>query len=301
MSSCGADSSGRCGSVRPSASPARRWRNSRPGGTPPRRNRWTGRPAVNYPAMRYVASDDCKVKGPGRALLWVIAYHADRDTGECWVGQRRLARESGLARSTVQLALDKLFDDLVLEPVEDARGPRPERYRIAPSLVEGEAFGSGMVEGTASVSGAVEGEVVVGAVIHNPGSSGPTAGPLPGTAEWLVDRSAEVTGPTTSALSSGNGSQGFKQGSSTSREEHVVGDADSTAGAVGVADAREPPPVDPKLLDELERRGLRGNPRPPPKPEQRPRSREEQLAILERIAAEDEAKAKNGQDRKSVV
>jgi len=76
----------------------------------------------------------------------------------------------------------------------------------------------------------------------------------------------------------------------------VVGDADSTAGAVGVADAREPPAVDPKLLDELERRGLRGNPRPPPKPEQRPRSREEQLAILERIAAEDEAKAKNGQE-----
>ena len=267
--------------------------------------------------MRYVASDDCKVKGPGRVLLWVIAYHADRDTGECWVGQRRLAQESGLARSTVQLALDTLFDDLVLEPVEDARGPRPERYRIAPSLVEGEAFGAGMVEGSASVSGAVEGQVVIGEVIHNPGSSGPTAsplgsggnflldrswppsGPIHGSEAALVDRSAEVTGPTTSALSRQNGSQGFKQGSSTSREEHVVGDADSTAGAVGVADAREPPPVDPKLLDELERRGLRGNPRPPPKPEQRPRSREEQLAILKRIAAEDEAKAKNGQEGKT--
>jgi hypothetical protein len=52
------------------------------------------------------------------------------------------------------------------------------------------------------------------------------------------------------------------------------------------------------LLPELERRGLRPNPRPAPKPEQQPRSREEQLAVLERIAAEDEAKAKNGQEGK---
>jgi hypothetical protein len=150
----------------------------------------------------------------------VIAYHADRDTGECWVGQRRLAREAGLARSTVQLALDKLFDDLVLEPVEDARGPMPERYRIAPSLVEGEAFGTGMVEGSASVSGTVEGQVVVGEVIHNPSSSGPAVGPLGsggnflvdrswppsgpihGSEAALVDRSAEVTGPTTSPVNS---------------------------------------------------------------------------------------------------
>jgi len=138
---------------------------------------------MNYPAMRWVASEDCKVKGPGRALLWVIAYHADRDTGECWVGQRRLARESGLARSTVQLALDKLFDDLVLEPVEDACGPKPERYRIASALVEGEAFGTGMVEGTASVSGVLEStsSVIEGEVIHNPGASGPTVGPLAGS------------------------------------------------------------------------------------------------------------------------
>jgi len=259
--------------------------------------------------MRYVASDDCKVKGPARALLWVIAYHADRDTGQCWVGQRRLARESGLARSTVQLALDKLFDDLVLEPVEDARGPKPERYRIAPSLVEGAAFGSGMVEGSASVSGAVEGQAVVGEVIHNPGASGPAVGPQPGTAEWLldrswppsgpnhgpaaaqVDRSAEVTGPTTSALSRGNGSQGFKQGSSTSREEHVLNDASSAAGVV---EARDPPPA---VVANLERLGLRPKPGSPAKPEQQPRSREEQLAILKRQIAEDE-KAKNGQEGK---
>ena len=115
---------------------------------------------MNYPAMRWVASEDCGVKGPARALLWVIAYHADRDTGECWVGQRRLARESGLARATVQRALDKLFGDFVLEPVEGHRGPQPERYRIAPGLVEGEVTASSVVEGTVSASGVVEGEVI---------------------------------------------------------------------------------------------------------------------------------------------
>jgi hypothetical protein len=258
--------------------------------------------------MRWVASDDCKVKGPGRAVLWVVAFHADRDSGECWVGQRRLARESGLARSTVQRALDELFNGGVLEYVEDHRGPKPDRYQVAPNLVEGEASASGIVEGTASVSDVVEGQAVVGDVIHNPASSGPGASPLDLSVEELVDRfggasgpiqglerrsvdrSAEVTGPTTSALSSENGSQGFRQGSSTSREVHVVGDA--------VANAPEPPPIDPKLLDELERRGLRGKPRPPPKPEQQPRSREEQLAILERQIAEHEAKAKNGQKGK---
>jgi DNA-binding transcriptional MocR family regulator len=115
---------------------------------------------VNYPAMRYVASEDCKVKGPARALLWVIAYHADRDTGECWLGQRRLARESGVARSTVQRALDDLFSDGVLEYVEDHRGPKPDRYQIAPGLIEGIASASGLIEGTASGSGMVEGQAV---------------------------------------------------------------------------------------------------------------------------------------------
>jgi hypothetical protein len=55
----------------------------------------------------------------------------------------------------VQLALDKLFSDGVLEYVEDHRGPKPDRYQIAPGLVEGEAFGSGMVEGSASASGVI--------------------------------------------------------------------------------------------------------------------------------------------------
>jgi hypothetical protein len=57
-----------------------------------------------------------------------------------------------------------------------------------------------------------------------------------------------------------------------------------------------PPPA---VLAELERRGLRPKARPAPKPEQQPHSHEEQLAILARIAAEDEAKAKSAKNKEA--
>lgn len=274
---------------------------------------------MNYPAMRYVASDDCTVKGPGRAVLWVIAYHADRDTGECWVGQRRLARESGFARSTVQRALDELYAAGVLEWIEDHQGPKPDRYQIAPGLIEGESFGSNMVEGQSTASNLIEHEAIAGEVIHNPASSGLAPGPLEHPAEWLVDRSGRASGPIggpeaalvdRSADASGpmgtfpivgltspkaelSESQGLKQGFELQGGDQVLDDASSAADAAGVVEAREPPPA---VIANLERLGLRSRSRPPAKPEQQPRSREEQLAILERIAAEDNAKAKNGQD-----
>jgi hypothetical protein len=263
--------------------------------------------------MRWVASEDCTVKGPARAVLWVIAYHADRDTGECWVGQRRLARESGFARSTVQRALDELFGDGVLEPVEDHRGPLPERYMIAPGLVEGESFGTNVVEHSATASKVVEHSAIAGEVIHNPGASGlapgpqagsgnflvdslrDASGPTAGSLPWLVDRSGEASGLLPYPLSSENASQGFKQGFELQGRYQVLDDASSAADAAGVVEPREPSPA---VIANLERLGLRSKPRPPAKPEQQPRSREEQLAYLERIAAEDEAKAKNGQKGK---
>jgi hypothetical protein len=75
----------------------------------------------------------------------------------------------------------------------------------------------------------------------------------------------------------------------------VLDDASSAADAAGIVEAREPPPA---VIANLDRLGLRSKPRSSAKPEQQPRSREEQLAYLERIAAEDAAKAKNGQEGK---
>jgi len=269
--------------------------------------------------MRYVASDECKVKGPGRAVLWVIAYHADRDTGECWVGQRRLARESGFARSTVQRVLDELYASGVLEWIEDHQGPKPDRYQIAPGLVEGESFGTNVVEGQSTASNLVEHEAIAGEVIHNPGASGLApgpqgltamelmdrsgwpSGPIHGPEAALVDRSADASGPMgtfpiaglTSPKAELSESQGYKQGFELQGENHVLDDASPAADAAGVIEAREPPPA---VIANLDRLGLRSKPRSPAKPEQQPRSREEQLAYLERQIAEDEAKAKIGQD-----
>ena len=262
---------------------------------------------MNYPAMRYVASEDCTVKGPARAVLWVIAYHSNPNGGECWVGQRRLSQESGFARSTVQRALNELFELGVLVPIADRQGPKAERYMIATGLVEGEAFGTGIVEGASTASDVVEGH---SEVIPNQGASGLAPGPQAvGDAELvdslstasglargreapLVDSLADSSGllPTSSpagtapkVLSKGFELQGSKQGARD----------DATASAVV---APEEPPA--SLLAELERRGLR---RPPKAPAIKsasppPRSREEQLAELERIMAEDQAKsAKNGE------
>jgi DNA-binding transcriptional MocR family regulator len=47
------------------------------------------------------------VKGPQRAVLLVLADRAD-DSGQCWPSHSTLARESGLARSTVKKVLLQL-------------------------------------------------------------------------------------------------------------------------------------------------------------------------------------------------
>jgi hypothetical protein len=194
------------------------------------------------------------VKGPARAVLWVIAYHADRDTGECWVGQRRLARESGLARATVQRALNQLFGDLILEPVDGHRGPQPERYRIAPTLVEGEAFGSGMVEGQSFVSSTVE------------SASGLGGSPLGNTGNFLVDSpdfasglTEKPSGPLVDSLSESSGllpsprpaetaPKGLSKVSELQVQKHVL-DGASAVGAVGAAEWRAPSTATPNVLE----------------------------------------------------
>jgi hypothetical protein len=266
---------------------------------------------MNYPAMRW-AVEGCQLDGAAKPILFVIAYRADRDTGECWAGQRRIAREAGVSRVHVQRVMAELVDIGVLEVVENGSGTKPRIVRIADSVIEHQAFGSGFVEGSSTASKVVEGHAT-GEVTHNPSSSGhmtwprgfppnplvATSGGASGHMRTpdaeLVATSGDDSGHSHVPLSRENAEKGFNQGFELQGSKHVVDDADSTARAAGVVDAPDPPP---SLLPGLERRGLRPNPRLAPKPEQQPRSREEQLAILERIAAEDEAKAKNGQEGK---
>jgi hypothetical protein len=263
---------------------------------------------MNYPAMRW-AVEGCQLEGAAKPILFVIAYRADRDTGECWAGQRRIAREAGVDPKTVERVIPRLVKDGVLEVVERSRGPKPNCYRI----VEGESFGSGIVEGSSAAWGVVEGDAIQGEVIHNSapsadivsaldramGSLVPTSGrasadiwpPRAALVPTFGDESADSHVPSTSE----NAEKVLKQGFELQGENQVLDDASSAADAAGVVEARE---LSPSVIANLDRLGLRSKPRSPAKPEQQPRSREEQLAYLERLAAEDEAKAKakNGQE-----
>src|SRR5215217_6781732 len=124
--------------------------------------------------MRHVA-EHCRLEGAPRALLWAMSYRADRE-GECWAGQRRLAREAGISRKSVERWLPRLVGMGLLELVEEGTGPRPDGYRFAPAWVEG----------IGSASGVVEGQAIVGEVIHNPPSTGDTVSPVDGAHAELV-------------------------------------------------------------------------------------------------------------------
>jgi Helix-turn-helix domain len=175
---------------------------------------------MNYSAMRW-AVEECQLDGAAKPILFVIAYRADRDTGECWAGQRRIAREAGVTRTHVQRVEAKLIRLGILEVVEQGSGTRPRIIRIAPGLVEGEASASGVVEGVASASGIVEGEVIHSAsqwpheVATNPFANslavtfGTFSGHIEATRNELVATSRDDSGHSHVPLSSENAEKGL--------------------------------------------------------------------------------------------
>jgi hypothetical protein len=195
---------------------------------------------VNYPAMRHVA-EHCRLEGAPRALLWAMSYRADRE-GECWAGQRRLAREAGISRKSVERWLPRLVGMGLLELVEEGTGPRPDGYRFSPTWVEG----------IGSASGVVEGEIVQGEVIHNPTASGDMVSPVGREHDELVATLLGASGDTVSnraelVATLGNESgysqlllpaetapKVLKQGSLEAREVQGRNAAGSAADAAGV-------------------------------------------------------------------
>jgi Helix-turn-helix domain len=211
--------------------------------------------------MRYVA-EHCRLEGAPRAILWAMSYRADRDNAECWAGQRRIAREAGVSRKSVERWLPQLVGMGLLEFIEEGRGPRPDCYRFSPEWVEGVGGVSGVVEVEAGVSTTVEGQGgIAGEVIHRPEATGDMVSPVGhepnfllatpqraggdmlSVAGELVATLGNESGDSQPPVSSENGPQGLEvQGSSTSRLVQGVGGG-STADAAA-ADAYEPPEVD---------------------------------------------------------
>lgn len=55
-----------------------------------------------------LVTEHSATKGPDRAIMLVLALHANKDTGECWPSLSRIARHSGLTKRTVRRRLSKI-------------------------------------------------------------------------------------------------------------------------------------------------------------------------------------------------
>jgi hypothetical protein len=236
---------------------------------------------MNYPAMRW-AVEDCRREGAAKPILFVIAYRADRDTGECWMGQRRIAREAGVDPKTVERVIPELLAAGDLELVERSRGPKPNCYRIAPAWVEGEASASGKIihnpEPTADTMSALE--VALDKLLPTSNSASADIG------RSLVPTLGHESADSQVPLSSGNAEKVLNFKGIDRREVQVRENASSAADAAGVLAAVYTPP---EVSDEQKawlahRFGLK---RPPPRPpfvvvDQQTTDQAAQLAELER-------------------
>jgi hypothetical protein len=71
-----------------------------------------------------------RTEGAARLVLVVIAYHADRFTGESYASRRLLAEEANVSKSTVHLALEELLGLGEIEIVVVGVGRRANIYRV---------------------------------------------------------------------------------------------------------------------------------------------------------------------------
>lgn len=114
---------------------------------------------MNYAAMRYLTQGGCPVEGAAWQVVAVIAWHADKTTGEAYVSRRTIAIEARLSTGTVHMVLTDLIDRGVLEIVVAGAGRRAMTYRIACGSVA-EPQANGVVAQSTDRSGSVDPPVV---------------------------------------------------------------------------------------------------------------------------------------------
>jgi len=114
---------------------------------------------LNYAAMRYLTQGGCPVEGAAWQVVAVIAWHADKTTGDSYVSRRNIATEARLSTGTVHMVLADLIGRGVLEIVVAGAGRRAMTYRIAcDSVIESQA--DGVVAQSTDRSGSVDLSVV---------------------------------------------------------------------------------------------------------------------------------------------
>jgi DNA-binding transcriptional ArsR family regulator len=87
----------------------------------------SGQPSALFEWRRQVLASE--LGSSARLVALVLSTHMNGDGASCWPGQRRLARETALARSTVRAALDELERAGFID--RDQRPGRTTRYRAS--------------------------------------------------------------------------------------------------------------------------------------------------------------------------
>jgi len=114
---------------------------------------------LNHAALRYVVEVSPST-GAAWQLLMVIAYRADKTTGECYASRRRLAAEARISTSTIHQALEELLASGELEILVTGAGRRATTYRITHSGSLTEPNPNGVVARFGGRSGSVDQPVV---------------------------------------------------------------------------------------------------------------------------------------------
>ncbi len=80
--------------------------------------------------MRYLTEGSCPVEGAAWQVCAVIAWHADKTTGDAYISRRNIAIQARLSTGTVHAVLLDLVDRGVLEIVVAGTGRRAMTYRV---------------------------------------------------------------------------------------------------------------------------------------------------------------------------
>ena len=174
---------------------------------------------MNYAALRY-AIEQAPVEGAAWQVLVVIAYRADRHSGESYGSVRTLAREARVSRSTVERVLTDLLRRGMVAIVLAGSGRRAACYAVVGHLSSGTTIGT---QGAPSVP--------------TTGTDGPSRVPTIGTQpESVVSRSEPRSVPMGQPVVSRWEGQPYKEGREELEGLKGAADTPSPNGAVGRSD-----------------------------------------------------------------
>ncbi len=75
-----------------------------------------------------------------KVVLWVLAYRAHNESGECWPSYSTIASDAGTARSTAEKAVNRLIDHWKVVSIVGRKQLRPDKkvnvYRLDLSAIE---------------------------------------------------------------------------------------------------------------------------------------------------------------------